>query len=434
MIADISPNQRLQLIAEFLRFLKALCSLKVIFKSTVKHIKSAKGEPQTVMQWRTTSVKEEMIMDIYQRLAQHLDNLPGGFPSTESGVELRILKRLFTPEDAELAMHLTLIPEESRVIARRAGITREDADQRLAEMAGKGLIFCIYPEDGPPQYQASQFVVGIFEFQVNNLDSEFVKDINEYWPTLFDLDVWKKTPQMRTIPVNESIKVQLEVMSYEKAEELVRANDKIGVAPCICRQKQALIGEGCDKPKETCMGFGEMIDYYQRHSLGRIISQEEALGILKQANESGLVLQPSNSKKAAFICCCCGCCCAVLKGIKRHPKPASIVSTPFVVSTNSDTCKGCGTCIDRCQTEALRLEDDKVVMDADRCIGCGLCVSTCPTDSLTLMRKPESEQKEVPKDYDHALIKLGQNRGKLSTAGLVKMMVKSKVDRFLAAR
>jgi len=101
---------------------------------------------------------------------------------------------------------------------------------------------------------------------------------------------------------------------------------------------------------------------------------------------------------------------------------------------NPDTCTGCGTCIDRCQTQALRLEADKAVLDADRCIGCGLCVSTCPTGSLTLMRKPQSEQAEVPKDFDQALIKLGQNRGKLSTAGLVKMMVKSKVDRFLAAR
>jgi len=372
-------------------------------------------------------------VDIYQRLAQHLDNLPGGYPSTESGVELRILKRLFTPEDAELALHLTLIPEESRVIARRAGITREEVDRRLEEMDGKGLIYSVYPEDGPPQYQASQFVIGIFEFQVNNLDSGFVKDINEYWPTLFDPEVWKKTPQMRTIPVNESIKVKREVMPYEQAEELIRAHEKIAVVPCICRQKQSLIGEGCDKPEEMCMGFGEIVNYFQRHGLGRIISREEALDNLKKANELGLVLQPSNSREAAFLCCCCGCCCAVLKSIKRLPKPASIVSTPFVASMHSETCTGCGTCIGRCQTDALHPDADKAVLDADRCIGCGLCVSTCPTDSLTLMRKPESEQAEVPKNFEQAVINLGRNRGKVSTAGLVRMMVKSKVDRFMAA-
>ena len=44
-----------------------------------------------------------MTQDIYQQLAQHLDNLPAGYPATESGVELRILQRLFKPAEAELA-------------------------------------------------------------------------------------------------------------------------------------------------------------------------------------------------------------------------------------------------------------------------------------------------------------------------------------------
>jgi electron transport complex protein RnfB len=373
-------------------------------------------------------------MDIYQRLARHLDNLPGGFPSTESGVELRILKRLFTPEDAELALHLTLIPEESRVVARRAGIRCEDAERRLAKMVEKGLIFCIHAENGSPQYQAAQFVVGVWECQVDKLDPALVKDMDEYWSTLFDIELWKKTPQLRTIPVNVSVDIQREVMSYEQAEALVRAYDKIVVAPCICRREQKMKGKGCDKPEETCLAFGRFADYWLNQGIGRQISQQETLDIIRQADDSGLVLQPSNSRQAAFLCCCCGCCCAVLRNIKRHPKPASIVSTPFVITINSATCTGCGTCIDRCQTEALRLEADQAVMNPDRCIGCGLCVSTCPTDSLALRRKPESEQAEVPKDFNHTLIKLGKNRGKLSNAGMVKMLVKSKVDRLLAKR
>ena len=81
-----------------------------------------------------------MEKDIYQKLAHHLDNLPGGFPPTENGVELRILRRLFSPEEAELALHLTLIPEEPRVIARRTKLGIEEAAHRLEEMAGKGLI------------------------------------------------------------------------------------------------------------------------------------------------------------------------------------------------------------------------------------------------------------------------------------------------------
>ena len=55
-----------------------------------------------------------MTTNIYQNLARHLDNLPGGFPATQSGVEMRILKRLFTPEEAQFATHLTLIPGNVR--------------------------------------------------------------------------------------------------------------------------------------------------------------------------------------------------------------------------------------------------------------------------------------------------------------------------------
>ena len=46
---------------------------------------------------------EEKTREIYKELACHLDKMPIGYPTTDSGVELRILKRLFTPEHAEIA-------------------------------------------------------------------------------------------------------------------------------------------------------------------------------------------------------------------------------------------------------------------------------------------------------------------------------------------
>jgi electron transport complex protein RnfB len=371
---------------------------------------------------------------IYERLAEHLDNLPGGYPSTESGVELRILRRLFTPEEAELTLHLTLIAEEPRVIARRAGIAVEEAGDRLAAMSEKGLCFSIHHEGKAPRYQASQYAVGIWEFQVNRLNQGLVQDMDEYWSTFFDLDDWKQQPQLRTIPVNESLDAELTVMQYEQAEKLVQAHDKIAVAHCICRRERTMLGEGCDKPLEVCLSFGSSAEFYLRNGLGRAISKHEALDVLKLANEAALVLQPSNSRNALFICCCCGCCCGVLRNLKRHPQPASLVSASFAAALTADTCKGCGICVDRCQMEALIVEDKKASLDVDRCIGCGLCVSTCPTASLTLVRKPESEQMKVPRGFEHTLLRLGQKRGKLGAMDLAKMVAKSKADRLLAAR
>jgi electron transport complex protein RnfB len=373
-----------------------------------------------------------METDIYRQLAKHLDRLPGGYPATESGVELRILRRLFTPEEAELATHLTLIPEAPRVIARRARIRLDEAEERLAEMEGKGLIYAIHRPGRTPHYQALQFVVGLWEFQVHDLDEAFVRDMEEYRSAWFDPENWRRAPQLRTIPIGQSIEAPLAVMPYEQAETLVRTNDRISVAPCICRREKKIVGEGCDRPEETCLSFGNAADFYVRNALGRPISQAEALEILALANEAGLVLQPSNSREAAFLCSCCGCCCGVLRSIKRHPQPATLVSSPFVASLDAEACTGCETCLDRCQMEALSIVDGVATLDLGRCIGCGLCVSTCPAGALALTRKPASQQEPVPADYDRAMIRLGEARGTLTKTGMVRMLVRSKVDRLLA--
>jgi electron transport complex protein RnfB len=368
-----------------------------------------------------------MKKDIYEQLAKHLDDLPGGFPPTESGVELRILRHLFTPEEAALAMRLTLFPEEAARVAKSLHRPEDETAHKLEDMAKKGLIYRIQPKEGPPKYMASQFVIGIWEFHVNSLDSELIRDMGEYIPHLLNFETWKKAPQLRTIPVGQSIAVEHNIMPYELAEEMVRSNRKILVAPCICRREKRMAGEGCDRPEESCLVFGTGADYYFKNGLGRMIDQEEALQILRRADSTGLVLQPSNSQKAVNICCCCGCCCGVLRTLKRHPRPATIVSSSFRVSYQADSCQACATCVDRCQMEALQLEGEKIAVDLDRCIGCGLCVSTCPTKSLTLARKPQAEQPKVPETITKAYIKLARVRGKLKPAHLLKMWVKSRL-------
>jgi NAD-dependent dihydropyrimidine dehydrogenase PreA subunit len=375
-----------------------------------------------------------MATDIYERLAHHLDNLPAGYPRTDRGAEIRILRRLFTPEDAELALHLTLLAEPARVVARRAKIPVQEAARRLQEMERKGLVFVYHQEGKEPEYMATHWVIGIFEFQVNRLDPGLVHDAMEYDSAWFDQTTWGKAPQLRTIPVGESISAQVEVMPYEQAEALVRAQDQLAVAPCICRKKKQIAGEGCDKPLEMCLMMGEVAAYYLYNDLGRPIDHEEALAILARAEEEGLVLQPSNAKHSTNLCACCGCCCGILTNVKRYPKPASMVASAFAAAFDAETCVGCGTCEERCQMEAIRLEDGKAALDLDRCIGCGLCVTTCPTDSLRLLRKPKTEQPYVPKDLVDATIKLGQARDKLSAGKLVGMLVKSKVDRLLAPK
>jgi ferredoxin len=196
----------------------------------------------------------------------------------------------------------------------------------------------------------------------------------------------------------------VESLPYEQAEELVRRQTKFLVAPCICRREHQIKGQGCDKLMEACLIFGWGAEYYARNGLGRYITLEETLDILKKAEAQGLVLQPSNAREIVNICLCCGDCCQVLKHLKRLPAPAAAVASPFTALLDPDLCTGCETCIERCQMEALRMADGVAVLDPERCIGCGLCVTTCPSGALSLARKPAEKLPPVPKDMREAFV------------------------------
>jgi electron transport complex protein RnfB len=370
--------------------------------------------------------------EVYPKLAEHLDKLPGGFPPTPDGLEIRILKRLFTPEEAELAVHLNVLPESAPVIARRLEQDNGPVKERLIQMSRKGLILSYEKPHKEPLFMAAQFVIGIWEFHVNDLDEGLIRDFRAYLPYLMDAGAWNASPQLRTIPVGRSVSTTMPIMAHEQAAELVSGHTKFAVAPCICRKEHAMTGEACAAPLESCLIFGSAAEYYIRNGSGREIDLAECLEILERADRAGLVLQPSNSKKIVNICCCCGCCCQVLGFLKKQPQPGRLVSSPFIASFDPDNCVECGVCIERCQMEAISGDENGgIILDEQSCIGCGLCVSTCPTQALSLQRKSEQEQKTVPRSNSQGLYKLARYRRTMSPANLAGTLVKSKWDRLM---
>ncbi|MHC1745120.1 MAG: hypothetical protein AB9873_19115 [Syntrophobacteraceae bacterium] len=157
---------------------------------------------------------------LYKSLAEHLNKMPAGFPSTPGGVELRILRRLFTPEEAELAQLLTLRPERPEGIAARCAKDPLELGAKLELMARKGLIFRIRKGD-EIRYMAAQFVIGIWEYHVNDLDPELIRDVNEYLPYFFHPEQRGSTPQLRTIPISRALPSEQVVMPYERAREII---------------------------------------------------------------------------------------------------------------------------------------------------------------------------------------------------------------------
>jgi electron transport complex protein RnfB len=351
-----------------------------------------------------------MATDIYERLRGFLDTLPTGFPTTPTGVELRILKKLFTPEEAELTMSLRSEPEDLPQIAARMGREESELVSKLDGMAKKGLIFRVRQGD-QVLYQACQFMIGIYEFQVKNLDSEFSQMFEEYLP-YFGMSLASiRTKQLRVIPVNSAIKVLHSVAPYNKIRELVRQQDLISVTECICRKEQKLLGKECNRPKETCLGFGKFARFYLDNKLGRSITVDEAMKILDLAEESGLVLSPSNTQELEFLCCCCSCCCPILRTAKMVPKAKYVISSYYQAKIDPDLCSDCGLCIERCQVEAIKKGDGRSEITDEKCIGCGLCVSTCPEEAISLMAKLGME--DPPKDFNETLLKIETERRNL---------------------
>lgn len=348
-----------------------------------------------------------MANDVYERLRSFLDTLPTGFPTTPTGVELRILKKLFTPEEAELTMDLRSEPEEISQIAARLGREESELASKIEDIAQKGLIFRIRQGE-QTQYQAFQFLVGIYEFQLKNLDSEFSRMFEEFLPYWAISLGSVKTKQLRVIPVESAVNALPSVAPYNKVRDLVRQQELIVVSECICRKEQKLLGKGCDRPKETCLGFGKIGQFYSDNKLGRLITVDEAMKILDMAEESGLALLPFNAKDLESICCCCPCCCPNLKAVKLLPKSKYVISSYYQAKIDPDLCVGCGLCAERCQVDAIKEGDGRSEVIVEKCIGCGLCVAACPEQAITLMAKPGMEA--PPKDLGETLMQIEVER------------------------
>lgn len=336
-----------------------------------------------------------MTEDVYARLRVFLDKLPAGFPETPTGVELKILKKMFTPEQAELTMNLSRKPETASDIARRTGMDVAQLSERLEEMAQNGLIF--RTREGDKRfYRAFQFVVGLYEFQLGRLDREFCELFEEYMPYL-GVSMIRYTSQLRVIPVESSLaNTTSRVEPYNRVRELMARQDIISVTQCICKKEQDLMGHPCSKPQEVCLMFGDFAQFYIDNNNARQITLEEAYKVLDLAEENGLVLSPTNTEKLEAVCCCCVCCCPTLKNIKIFPNPAELTTTFYRSVIDAEECTGCGECVEICPMDAIVEENGASVVLGKRCIGCGLCVNRCPVDAIKMVERDDTPEPPLP--------------------------------------
>jgi Na+-translocating ferredoxin:NAD+ oxidoreductase subunit B len=332
-----------------------------------------------------------MNQDIYEQLREGMDKIGSGFNATESGVEIKILKRLFTAEEAQMYLACTQKMEPIAAIARRLNLKPERIAPVLKQMAKKGLLFSSPSKakgETPTHFAAAPWLGGLMEVQTFTMDGDLAQLCVQYLTGGFK----KKGNFLRVIPVNQKISVNWRVAPYDDVREIIKSKDRILVMPCPCVNLAEAMGREIDQPREICFQFGFYADFHFDKGIGRWVSQEEALGILQQCEEAGLMHRPTDTPTVDAICNC-GKFCGGLIMFKHHPRPGEICSSNYYTQVDSSLCIGCGMCVPRCHMEAITVNQDMVAaIDRNRCIGCGLCVSVCPTQALSLHVKPEEER------------------------------------------
>lgn len=373
---------------------------------------------------KESSINNEEL-EVYHNLRQHLDALPIGYPSTESGVEIKILKHLFTPLEAKIAIKLRITPEPLQKIYRRVkrmGISIEELEEILYRMYKKGSIAhaTVVDENGETKYYANAFLaVGMYEYQLNRLSKEFVQDFEQYVEEAF-MDEFTKTKinQLRTIPVRQSVSLEHPISTYDDVRSILEDENitkgKIAIMDCVCRKSKDILGKPCKSSdlRETCMTIGIGAQISLEKGWSRPLTIEEALKLLDKFEEAGFVVQPDNTQVPFFICNCCGCCCELTTHLKKFDKPVEYISSNFYAEVDSSLCTGCEVCINRCLMDAISLIEDKSLVNRDRCIGCGLCISTCPVEAITLKKK--EIQADPPLDRADLYTRIINKKAKLA--------------------
>jgi len=299
-----------------------------------------------------------------------------------------LLKTLVTPEEAEWLLALPATPAD---LAARVGRPEAQITEALQDLYMRGLVFVrdsapdglVYrvPEAG----QLMDYI--LFDGRYDKLGERFL----DLWRDFYNNEFVHGQPQksdwgFRVIPVEATIDRASFVVPGEQITEIVRSARRIVVQSCPCRKRE----RQCDNPIELCISLNELADYILHRGLGRELTVDEALALLHQAEELGLIHQVDNVDRASVICNCCPCCCVLLRSVVHYGVRSAIVKSRFRAQVDPDLCTDCGICLERCHFGALVSAGGVMTVDPAECFGCGLCASACPCEAITLteVREP----------------------------------------------
>ena len=348
------------------------------------------------------------------------------FPATDTAVD--VIRRVVGENEDELDMIIAFRNNPSQnmdQLVASSGFAEEKIASLTDGLAQKGLIFNQPNSGGVMVYRLLPLMlVGLMEYRFmgplsgSQEEKELAVSFEKMLEELRDqtqgnydalASLLEKAPAVdRTVPSAETVDgkairiipvetslaaVEEVVIPSQTVEEIINKFDDIAVGHCFCRQRRQLLGDGCrtQAPVLNCFSFGKSARHTSAQGFAKLISREEALRILKEASQAGLIhktLHPGSreSKPETSICNCCKDCCDTLR-LWRNGTLPMINSTYHLAVIDADACSGCGTCVEWCPTDAIEVDDEGVARrDENSCLGCGVCARFCPESAISLKK------------------------------------------------
>ena len=307
-------------------------------------------------------------------------------------------------------------------LMQKTGFSEDNIKTRTEVLAKKGMIFNQPNSKGVMVYRLLPLIlVGTFEYTFmtklpEGKDREPLERVAGLYHTLLGelrdniqrnydnlLPIFEQQPPVdRTVPVrttesgntiaiNKTVRAEDTVLPAQTVEEIIDKFEDIAVGYCFCRNYNTVLGHDCEinAPNEVCFTFGKSARHTIAQGFARKVSKDEALAIMKQAEEAGLVHKAFHNgsninKEENSICNCCKDCCDTFT-LWRNGAVPMVNSAYYLSVINPGACTGCGICVERCPVDAISLSTDEVAERVEEyCIGCGICARFCPADAISL--------------------------------------------------
>lgn len=360
----------------------------------------------------------------YRLLQERLDRNVTGAPHSEA--MMRVLRLLFSPEEAHIARQLPQLISLPKLAERLEG-DLEELGERITSMAQRGLLLD-FEHDGIRYVVPTPVVIGFFEFTFMRPRPDApIEEYADAFEALFEEEdfaesIFSGSTQVGRSLVREEILPDgaTEILEWERATEIVRTADAVAVSLCPCRTEANLRGEGCDAPTRTCLMFGNSARVMARAGIAETVTNDEAMEILRQAKAAGLAQTGDNVRNdISYMCNCCGCCCRMMRSIKKFDIYGGIVPSNWMATIDHGKCRGCTKCAKACPAGAITVEPTEgkglrrnwALVDPNRCLGCGVCGDVCRWGAHGMELR--DERPFVPADTFERVAMMAIERGRL---------------------